>query len=123
MENRVAYKKNVYLNFYKRMYIFEPIITFDPGKMFVPSNEPAPNEVDWRNMGYVTEVKNQGQCGSCYSFAATGSLEGQWFKKTGKLISMSEQQIVDCSGKYGNQGCGGGWYGSAWDYIKDAGGW
>lgn len=80
------------------------------------------DEVNWVKEGKVSKVKNQGQCGSCYSFAATGSLEGQWFKKTRKLVSMSEQQIVDCSGKYGNQGCGGGWYGSAWDYIKDAGG-
>jgi len=92
------------------------------GKLFVPSNDPLPNSVDWREQGYVTKVKNQGQCGSCYSFAATGALEGQWFKKTGGLPSLSEQQIVDCSGKYGNQGCGGGWYGAAWDYIKDAGG-
>lgn len=92
------------------------------GKKFIPSNEPVPNSVDWRDSGYVTDVKNQGQCGSCYSFAATGSLEGQWFKKNKKLISESEQQIVDCSGKYGNQGCGGGWYGAAWDYVKDAGG-
>jgi len=92
------------------------------GKRFVPSNTPVPNSVDWRRQGYVTEVKNQGQCGSCYAFAATGSLEGQVFKKTGKLPSLSEQQIVDCSGKYGNQGCGGGWYGDSWDYIRDAGG-
>merc|ERR1711936_1063479 len=91
------------------------------GKKFVPSNNPVPNAVDWREQGYVTKVKNQGQCGSCYSFAATGSLEGQWFKKMGKLISLSEQQI-DCSGKYGNQGCGGGWYGASWDYIRDIGG-
>merc|ERR1712212_66903 len=80
------------------------------------------DEVNWVNQGYVTPIKNQGRCGSCYSFSATGALEGQWFKKTGKLESMSEQQIVDCSGRYGNHGCQGGWYHSSWNYIRDAGG-
>jgi len=92
-----------------------------PGR-FVPSNDPLPNEVDWRAQGLVTPVKNQGACGSCYSFAATGALEGAWMKHTGHLVSLSESQIVDCSGKYGNQGCNGGWYEWAWDYLIDAGG-
>jgi len=89
---------------------------------WVPSNEPIPNSVDWRSQGMVTEVKNQGACGSCYSFSATGALEGQWKKKTGSLISMSEQQIVDCSGRWGNHGCHGGRFQSSWNYIKSAGG-
>merc|ERR1712080_595116 len=87
-----------------------------------PANLVVPNSVNWVNQGYVTPVKNQGQCGSCYSFSATGGLEGQWFKKTGTLPSLSEQQIVDCSGRYGNYGCRGGWYQSSWKYIRDAGG-
>lgn len=92
------------------------------GIPWVPSNEPIPNAVDWREKKYVTPVKNQGQCGSCYSFSATGALEGQVMAKTGVLPSLSEQQDVDCSGQYGNFGCRGGWYQSCWKYNRDIGG-
>jgi len=92
------------------------------GAEFRATNTPVPNTVDWIKKGYVTPVKNQGHCGSCYAFAATGSLEGQWFAKSGELPSLSEQQIVDCSRRYGNLGCNGGWYTAGWEYIKDAGG-
>ena len=74
------------------------------------------NSIDWIAKGAVTAVKDQGQCGSCWSFSATGTMEGEHFVRTGKLLSFSEQQLVSCS--TANYGCNGGWQYKAFKYYE-----
>jgi C1A family cysteine protease len=79
------------------------------------------NDIDWRSKGAVTPVKNQGQCGSCWAFSAIGIIEGWSFNKDGVLHDLSEQQINDCAGAFGNQGCNGGWHDKAVDWAATKG--
>ncbi|XP_021902038.1 thiol protease aleurain-like [Carica papaya] len=81
-----------------------------------------PETKDWREEGVVSPVKDQGSCGSCWTFSTTGALEAAYHQAFGKGISLSEQQLVDCAGAFNNFGCHGGLPSQAFEYIKYNGG-
>ncbi|XP_030749407.1 cathepsin L1-like [Sitophilus oryzae] len=110
---------------------FKDFLTFKPSSgverkartLFqVSGNASVPKSIDWRKKGAVTNVKDQGICGACWAFSVTGSLEGAYYLKHKKLVSFSEQQLIDCATeKYGLFGCNGGELDPAFQYIKENG--
>lgn len=81
----------------------------------------VPKHVDWRDSHDVSSVKNQEECGSCWAFSATGALESAWSIHHHQLYNLSQQELVDCSGPYGNSGCSGGLMDNAFKYIINDG--
>merc|ERR1719343_1775335 len=98
----------------------------EPGGLFAtaPKTVDLPSHVDWRERGVVSEVKNQGNCGSCWTFSTTGCLEAHVAIKSDAWHAprLSEQQLVDCAQAFDNHGCNGGLPSHAFEYIKSAGG-
>ena len=86
---------------------------------FTSSASGAPVSIDWRKKNAVTSVKDQGQCGSCWTFSSTGASEGAWAIATGDLIDLSEEQLVECATgvQYGSHGCSGGQMEGAFKYL------
>jgi len=105
---------------FKAMYLtFRPGNSSEPRVNVVLDGEPN-TVVDWRTKGAVTDVKDQGQCGSCWAFSATEAIESYNFLSSGKLVDLSPQQITSCDKT--DSGCNGGWPHNAFTYVHSAGG-
>ncbi|XP_066253920.1 cathepsin L-like [Euwallacea similis] len=101
-----------YLNLHKK----PAVLTKTNATKYVKKGLAVESSIDWRDQGYVTPVKDQGQCGSCWAFSLTGTLEGALYKSKGQLTSLSEQQLVDCTLDT-NDGCNGGLMEQTFPYI------
>ena len=116
-----TYKKGVnQFTVYTEQEFAEIFLTPMPMVGFPEVDETMANlgDIDWVAKGDVSRIKNQGQCGSCWAFSATGVMESIFFIKGQKNADLSEQQLVDCTRPQGNQGCNGGWPSSALKYVQ-----
>ncbi|KAA8515122.1 hypothetical protein F0562_018301 [Nyssa sinensis] len=105
-------------NGYRRQYSSQAMPTAKPKNFRYANVTAVPTTMDWRKKGAVTAVKDQGQCGCCWAFSAVAAMEGITQIKTSKLISLSEQELVDCDVRGVDQGCEGGLMDDAFKFIK-----
>ena len=118
MEMNKFSDKSHYEFWTKRRIATEPTVPNRKNPSHRSDDSKLPSQVDWRASGLVTDVKNQMECGSCWAFSAVAAMEGQHAKKTGKLVSLSEQNLVDCAEHFGCYGCEGGWMSEAMEYVE-----
>ena len=129
-QNGVTYEENKFINHtaiqFDQLYkgLNQPsesettkCVVFEMGA----EDSSSPDSWDWRDHNAVTSVKDQGKCGSCWSFSAVGALEGAWFISTNQLYNFSEQQLMDGSRRYGKMACNGGLMDKAFEYAIDNG--
>jgi len=104
---------------FKRAFLptMKPDPQYNPYTNTVPVSD-LPASVNWTAAGAVNPVQNQGQCGDCWAFSSCGALEGQYFLTTKTSVVMSEQNLLDCSSSYGNEGCNGGAMTSSFEYVQ-----
>ena len=84
-------------------------------------NDNYPESIDWRDYHKVSSIKNQLSCGGCWAFSASEAVESKWAIDNNILYNLSQQELIDCSGEYGNHGCKGGSMDYAFQYIIDNG--
>lgn len=106
---------------FERMQGFKPQETEEQATIIPEGGrhlQSNPDSLDWRTKGALNPVRNQGGCGGCYTFSSVASLEAQYFLQKGSLPQLSEQQLLDCTSTYGNQGCFGGLMTNSFNYLK-----
>jgi len=117
-----AYSDLTWEEFKKYFHLDEPQECSATNPQEVDFGGEIPDSVDWTKKGMVTAVKNQGSCGSCWTFSTTGAVESAWAIAGNSLTMLAEQQLVDCAGGFKNHGCNGGLPSQAFQYLMWAGG-